>query len=108
MTSTTHSLDTVEQMDPHTLVIEANVRPSAPVDAPFVQSIRENGVLMPVFARRDEHGNVLVRMGQRPVAAPPGAERRPLSHRLSLRRPLGGPATSWNRGGHGIPPRPPP
>ncbi len=56
---------TIEHVDPQTLVIEANVRPSAPVTPAFVQSIRENGVLVPVVARRDEHGNVLVRMGQR-------------------------------------------
>ena len=66
MTDTaTQSLGTVEHLDPTTLVIEANVRPSAPVTPTFVQSIRENGVLVPVVARRDEHGNVLVRMGQR-------------------------------------------
>lgn len=64
MSTTTHT-GTIEHIDPTTLVIEANVRPSAPVDANFVQSIRENGVLVPVVARRDEHGNILVRMGQR-------------------------------------------
>lgn len=66
MTDTaTQSLGTVEHLDPTTLVIEANVRPSAPVTPTFVQSIRENGVLVPVVARRDDQGNVLVRMGQR-------------------------------------------
>jgi len=63
--NTATSTGTVEHIDPQTLVIEANVRPSAPVTAAFVQSIRENGVLVPVVGRRDEHGNVLVRMGQR-------------------------------------------
>ncbi len=69
MNTTTHSLGTVEHMDPMALVIEANVRPSAPVTPTFVQSIRENGVLTPVLARRDEHGNVLVRAGQRRTLA---------------------------------------
>jgi ParB family chromosome partitioning protein len=63
--NTTTSTGTVEHIDPQTIVIEANVRPSAPVTAEFVQSIRENGVLVPAVGRRDEHGNVLVRMGQR-------------------------------------------
>lgn len=65
MTTTTHSLGTIEHLDPTTLVIDVNVRPSAGIDPGFVQSIRENGVLVPVVASRDEQGNVLVRMGQR-------------------------------------------
>lgn len=69
MSTTTHSLGTVEQIDPTTLVIEANVRTSAPVTPEFVRSIRENGVLTPVLARRDDQGNVLVRAGQRRTLA---------------------------------------
>lgn len=45
------------------------MRPSAPVTAAFVQSIRENGVLTPVLARRARYGNVLVRAGQRRTLA---------------------------------------
>lgn len=69
MNTTTHNLGTVEQIDPQALVIEANVRTSAPVTPEFVRSIRENGVLTPVLARRDENGNVLVRAGQRRTLA---------------------------------------
>lgn len=75
MTDTTTHAGTVEHIDPTTLVIEANVRPSAPVTAAFVQSIRENGVLTPVLARRDDQGNVLVRAGQRRTLAAREAER---------------------------------
>jgi hypothetical protein len=41
------------------------VRPSAALTVEFVQSIKASGVITPVLARRDEHGNVLVRAGQR-------------------------------------------
>ncbi|NQX10369.1 ParB/RepB/Spo0J family partition protein [Microbacteriaceae bacterium VKM Ac-2855] len=68
MNSTTTS-GTVEHLDPTTLVIEANVRSSAPITRDFVASIRENGVITPVLARRDEHGNVIVRAGQRRTLA---------------------------------------
>lgn len=69
MADTTIRTGTVEHIDPQTLVIEANVRPSAPLTAAFVQSVRENGVLTPVLARRDEQGNILVRAGQRRTLA---------------------------------------
>jgi len=63
--TTTTQTGTVEHIDPNTVIIEANVRPSAPITKEFVNSIRENGVLTPVLARRDEQGNILVRTGQR-------------------------------------------
>lgn len=69
MNTTTNHTGTVEHIDPRSLVIEANVRPSAPITPAFVGSIRENGVLTPVLARRDERGNVLVRAGQRRTLA---------------------------------------
>lgn len=69
MADTTIHTGTVEHIDPQTLVIEANVRPSAPLTAAFVQSVRENGVLTPVLARRDAQRNVLVRAGQRRTLA---------------------------------------
>ncbi len=65
MTDTTTATGTLEHISPEALILEANVRPSAPVDKDFVATIKEFGVLMPVLARRDEHGNVLVRAGQR-------------------------------------------
>ncbi|MBT2519076.1 ParB N-terminal domain-containing protein [Streptomyces sp. ISL-90] len=55
----------LEHIDPNAIIIEANVRPSEPVTKEFVASIREYGVLTPVYGRRDEHGNILVRAGQR-------------------------------------------
>ena len=65
MTDTITATGTLEHIDPEALILEANVRPSAPVDKDFVATIKQFGVLMPVLARRDEHGNVLVRAGQR-------------------------------------------
>ncbi|GAA1961889.1 ParB/RepB/Spo0J family partition protein [Microbacterium deminutum] len=49
-------------------MIEENVRPSAPLTKEFVQSIRENGVLTPVLARRVDD-QVIVRAGQRRTLA---------------------------------------
>jgi ParB family chromosome partitioning protein len=69
MSDTTTHTGTIEHHDPHTLVIEANVRPTAPITPAFVQSIKENGVLTPVLARRGSDGTVLVRAGQRRVYA---------------------------------------
>ena len=69
MNTTTASQGTVEHIDPNAIIIEANVRPSAPLTKEFVASIRENGVLTPVLARRDAQGNVLVRAGQRRTLA---------------------------------------
>jgi hypothetical protein len=47
---------TIEHLDPHTLTIEANVRPNAPITPAFVQSIKENGVLTPVLGHRADDG----------------------------------------------------
>lgn len=68
--STTNTLrGTIEHLDPTTLVIEDNVRPSAPIAKEFVQSIQPNGVLTPVLARRSPDGTVIVRAGQRRTLA---------------------------------------
>lgn len=69
MSTTTAYQGTVEHIDPNAIIIEANVRPSAPLTKEFVASIRENGVLTPVLARRDAQGNVVVRAGQRRTLA---------------------------------------
>jgi ParB family chromosome partitioning protein len=69
MTDTTTATGTIEHLDPHDLIIETNVRPSAPITPAFVQSIKENGVLTPVLGHRDEHGIITVRAGQRRVFA---------------------------------------
>lgn len=65
MTDTITATGTLEHIDPQALILESNVRPSAPVDKEFVATIKQFGVLMPVLARRDPQGNVLVRAGQR-------------------------------------------
>ncbi|GAA1448922.1 ParB/RepB/Spo0J family partition protein [Leifsonia poae] len=67
--TTTAVAGTIEHLDPHTLTIETNVRPSAPITPAFVQSIRENGVLTPVLGHLDDQGIVTVRAGQRRVFA---------------------------------------
>ena len=69
MSDTTTVAGTIEHLDPHTLIIETNVRPSAPITPAFVQSIKENGVLTPVLGHRSEDGQVTVRAGQRRVFA---------------------------------------
>ncbi|WP_434157540.1 ParB/RepB/Spo0J family partition protein [Clavibacter michiganensis] len=63
--NTTSPSVVVEHLDPNTLIIEENVRPSTDLNRDFVRSIRENGVIVPVVARRDADGRVLVRAGQR-------------------------------------------
>ncbi len=67
--NTTSPVGVIEYLDPNTLIIEENVRPSADLNRDFVQSIRANGVLTPVRARRDAEGRVLVRAGQRRTLA---------------------------------------
>ncbi|MFE4951945.1 ParB/RepB/Spo0J family partition protein [Leifsonia sp. NPDC056665] len=69
MSDTTTVAGTIEHLDPHTLIIETNVRPSAPITPAFVQSIKENGVLTPVLGHRSDDGQVTVRAGQRRVFA---------------------------------------
>ncbi|TDQ02296.1 MULTISPECIES: ParB/RepB/Spo0J family partition protein [unclassified Leifsonia] len=69
MSDTTTVAGSIEHLDPHTLTIEDNVRPSAPITPAFVQSIKENGVLTPVLAHRNNDGTVTVRAGQRRVFA---------------------------------------
>lgn len=59
------SAGVLEHIDPNAIVIEANVRPSAPLTKEFVQSIRDHGVIVPTYGYRDANGNVLVRAGQR-------------------------------------------
>ncbi|WP_367201089.1 ParB/RepB/Spo0J family partition protein [Clavibacter michiganensis] len=67
--NTTSPVGVIEYLNPNTLIIEENVRPSADLNREFVQSIRANGVLTPVRARRDAEGRVLVRAGQRRTLA---------------------------------------
>ncbi|HEY0238721.1 MAG TPA: ParB N-terminal domain-containing protein [Friedmanniella sp.] len=63
------------QVDPRTLVVEANVRTQARLTSQFVASIREHGVLEPVVAYTDPTGALRVRMGQRRTLAAIEADR---------------------------------
>lgn len=69
MTDTSTTNGTIEHVDPTTVIVEANVRTTAPLDKEFLASIRENGVLTPILARRDDKGNIIVRAGQRRTLA---------------------------------------
>lgn len=60
---------TLEHIDPHTLVLEPNVRDDAGLNAEFLASIKEHGVLMPIAAVRDSDGGLHVRAGQRRTLA---------------------------------------
>jgi ParB family chromosome partitioning protein len=66
---TTTTAGTVEHIDPNLIVVEANIRSEATLPREFVDSIKQNGVLTPILARRDEQGNVIVRAGQRRTLA---------------------------------------
>ena len=69
------SASTLEHLDPASLVIDANVRSDPRLDPHFVASVRERGVLEPVVAYRDEHGQVVVQYGQRRTLAAQQVER---------------------------------
>jgi len=69
MTINTSPTGTVEHIDPSTLIVETNVRTTAPLDPGFVDSIRQVGVLTPLLAWRDQNGGVHVRAGQRRTLA---------------------------------------
>ena len=60
---------TLEHLDPTTLELETNVRDDAALDADFVASIAEHGVLNPIVAVRGADGVVRVRAGQRRTLA---------------------------------------
>lgn len=60
---------TLQHIDPLSLIVETNVRTVAPLEAGFIESIREHGVLTPILAWRDTNGGVNVRAGQRRTLA---------------------------------------
>ena len=66
-TSTTARMGTIEHVDPNLIVVEANVRTEANLPREFVASIKQNGVLTPILARRDTQGAVIVRTGSKPA-----------------------------------------
>ena len=52
---------TLEHLDPHALVLETNVGDDAGLDADFVASVKEHGVMNPIVAVRGADGVVRVR-----------------------------------------------
>lgn len=67
--ATEQPVGTLEHLDPHSLTLELNVRDAADLDAQFVASIKEHGVLIPLAAVRSQNGTVWVRAGQRRALA---------------------------------------
>jgi len=67
MTTTTQG--TIEHVDPTVIEVEENVRLDVTIDKEFIASIKANGVLVPILARRDDTGRVHVRAGQRRTLA---------------------------------------
>lgn len=62
--ATVQALPELAHVDPRTLIVSANVRGDAHLDKPFVASIRDQGVLVPIVARRrDDELHVV--LGQR-------------------------------------------
>ena len=66
----------VELLDPTTLLVDVNVRHDARLDADFLASIREHGVLVPIVAVRTGDGQVRVRHGHRRTLAAVETDRR--------------------------------
>lgn len=60
---------TVQQVDPLTLLVDANVRRDARVDADLIASVRDLGVLVPIVAVRTAEGPLRVRFGHRRTLA---------------------------------------
>ena len=56
---------TLEHLDPSSLAVADNVREYANLNKPFLDSIAEHGVLVPITAIRRHDGAVEVRNGQR-------------------------------------------
>lgn len=59
----------IEHVDPNTLLLETNVRPDQMLNKQFISSIKENGVLEPILARRGADGAIYVRAGARRTMA---------------------------------------
>ena len=57
------SIGTWEHLDSQSLALETNVRDDADLDAEFLASIKELGVVNPIVTLRGEDGVVRVRAG---------------------------------------------
>jgi ParB family transcriptional regulator, chromosome partitioning protein len=67
---TEHAIGELEHIDPNSLEVGDNVREYANLDKPFLDSIAEHGVLVPITAIRRHHDGVIeVRNGQRRTVA---------------------------------------
>jgi ParB family chromosome partitioning protein len=64
-TQAVETASTFADLDPRTLVIETNVRTDVDLDTAFLESIRDNGVLMAILVQRHDDGTLHVRAGQR-------------------------------------------
>lgn len=65
----------VQQLDPATLVMDANVRHDARPDRAMIASVRDHGVLQPVIAVATGDGRARVRFGHRRTLAALAARR---------------------------------
>jgi ParB family chromosome partitioning protein len=54
----------LEFANPRDLIIDDNVRTEVKLDPGLVKSIRERGVRQPVLGRRDQHGSLVISLGQ--------------------------------------------
>lgn len=63
------SNQTVEQVDPRTLLVDLNIRTDARLTPDFVASVHDHGVLQPVVAVRTADGGLRVRFGHRRTLA---------------------------------------
>lgn len=59
----------MQHIDPHLLLVDANVRRDARTDADLVASVRDLGVLVPIVAVRTAEGRLRVRLGHRRTLA---------------------------------------
>lgn len=57
------------EVDPAELLIGSNVRVIRQLDRPFLDSIKEHGVLQPIVGYRDPEGHIVVRYGSRRTVA---------------------------------------
>jgi len=72
MTDTTNAQQPaaeVHNLDPRTLLVDANIRTEIKLGKDFIDSIRDLGVLLPIIAVRTANGRVRVRLGNRRTLA---------------------------------------
>jgi ParB family transcriptional regulator, chromosome partitioning protein len=55
----------IQDLDPRTLLVDSNIRTDLQIDADFVASLKDFGVLVPIVAVRSPEGAIRVRFGNR-------------------------------------------